>query len=64
MAKEHTDLKSEDLLALMANSNSDTDKEEKHEVSFQDIKDKIHTYSKNKLISLLVVLIDAYKKTL
>ncbi|XP_070039917.1 uncharacterized protein [Nicotiana tomentosiformis] len=62
MAKEDSDTESEDLLALMENPDFNVDKEEELEVSFQDIKDKIHTYSKNKLISLLGVLIDAYLK--
>ncbi|XP_070045634.1 uncharacterized protein [Nicotiana tomentosiformis] len=61
MAKQN-DSESEDLLALMENSDSDADEEKKPELSFQDIKDKIQTYSKNKLISLSDFLIDAYKK--
>nr|XP_016478633.1 PREDICTED: uncharacterized protein LOC107800006 [Nicotiana tabacum] len=61
MAK-HNDSESEDLLALMENSYSDADEEEEPELSFQDIKDKIQTYSKNKLISLSDFLIDAYQK--
>lgn len=44
------------------NSDSNADEEEEHEVSFQDIKNKIHPYSKHKLIFLYVILIDAYQK--
>lgn len=43
-------------------TDSDVDNEEEHEVSFHDIKDKIHAYSKQKFISLSGVLIDAYQK--
>lgn len=62
MAKEDSDTKPEDLLGLMATSYSNINDEEEPEVSFRDIKNNIHTYTKKKLVSLSRVLIDAYHK--
>lgn len=43
MAKDDIDSEHEDLFALIANSDSDMDSENEHEVRFYDIKNKLHT---------------------
>lgn len=55
IAKEDSDLEPEDLLILMANSDSDVNDDEE-DVSFQDIKNNILLYTRKKLISLFGVL--------
>lgn len=62
IAKDKTNSEHEDLFAIIANSDFDVDDEEEPVVIFHDIKDKIHTYTKNKMISLSGILIDAYQK--
>lgn len=61
MAKESSYSEDENLLPLVASSELDVDNDDHHEVNFLGIKDKIHTYSKMKLILLSNVLIDAYQ---
>ena len=54
----------ETILALMAGSNSEEDKEEEdmnEKVSLHHIQDNLNSYSKRELESLLYTLIDAFK---
>ena len=54
----------ETILALMAGSDSEEDKEEEYmneKVSLHHIQDNLNSYTKGELESLLYTLIDAYK---